>query len=215
MKFAGYDAVFFTGISEEPVYLFINNGKAELRDATHLWGKDTYQTEDILKSELGKDEKSLGLIEIRDSPIRWVNVLDIVRGKGTQSEAEAVVHRNVYVVPNSSVSSKGGYMLAKSVRVKSTPLIGRVVDIRWEGGKSHGNLMRRMSDDVLLNQSLIRLKEDVTIRGFPEYNCWAILSSRSSVGGFLGGFFGHPAPSRKQWDCYETIARHLLEHSGK
>jgi aldehyde:ferredoxin oxidoreductase len=55
MKFAGYDAVFFTGVSEKPVYLFINNGKAELKDAAHLWGKDTYQTEDILKSELGKD----------------------------------------------------------------------------------------------------------------------------------------------------------------
>ncbi|MFC1932576.1 aldehyde ferredoxin oxidoreductase N-terminal domain-containing protein [Chloroflexota bacterium] len=55
MKFAGYDAVFFIGISEKPVYLFINNGKAELRDAAHLWGKDTRQTEDILKSELGKD----------------------------------------------------------------------------------------------------------------------------------------------------------------
>jgi len=55
LKFAGYDAVFFTGISDKPVYLFINNGKAELRDAAHLWGKDTRQTEDILKSELGKD----------------------------------------------------------------------------------------------------------------------------------------------------------------
>jgi len=55
MKFAGYDAVFFTGISEKPVYLFINNGKAELKDAVHLWGKDSYETEDILKSELGKD----------------------------------------------------------------------------------------------------------------------------------------------------------------
>ncbi len=54
LKFAGYDAVFFTGISAKPVYLFINNGKAELKDAAHLWGKDTYQTQDILKSELGK-----------------------------------------------------------------------------------------------------------------------------------------------------------------
>ena len=34
MKFAGYDAVFFTGISAKPVYLFINNDKAELRDAS-------------------------------------------------------------------------------------------------------------------------------------------------------------------------------------
>ena len=55
LKFAGYDAVFFTGISAKPVYLFINNGKAELRDAAHIWGKDTRQTEEILKSELGKD----------------------------------------------------------------------------------------------------------------------------------------------------------------
>lgn len=161
---------------------------------------------------LGRDEKSLGLIEVRDSPIRWVNVLDIVRGKGT--EGETVVHRNVYLIPDPMVSSKGGYMLAKSVRVKSTPLIGRVIDIRWEGGKSHGNLMRRMSDDILLNRSLIRLKEDVTIRGLPEYSCWAILSNRSSVGGFPWRFFGHPAPSREQWDCYELIARHLLESSG-
>ncbi len=55
LKFSGYDSVFFTGISEKPVYLFINDGKAELRDASHLWGKDTFATEDILKSELGKD----------------------------------------------------------------------------------------------------------------------------------------------------------------
>jgi aldehyde:ferredoxin oxidoreductase len=55
MKYSGYDAFFFSGISEKPVYLFIDNGKAELRDAAYLWGKDTYQTEETLKSELGKD----------------------------------------------------------------------------------------------------------------------------------------------------------------
>ena len=55
LKFAGYDAVFFEGISEKPVYLHIDNGKAELKDAGHLWGKDTYETEDALKAEYGKD----------------------------------------------------------------------------------------------------------------------------------------------------------------
>src|SRR3972149_3430766 len=55
LKFAGYDAVFFDGIADKPVYLFIDNGKAELRDASHLWGKDTYETEDILLGEHGKD----------------------------------------------------------------------------------------------------------------------------------------------------------------
>jgi len=55
LKFAGYDGIFFTGISDKPVYLFIKDGKAELRDATGLWGKDSFQTEDALMSELGKD----------------------------------------------------------------------------------------------------------------------------------------------------------------
>ena len=57
LKFSGYDAVFFSGISEKPVYLFINNGKAELRDADFIWGKDTKDTEDILKAELGQDTR--------------------------------------------------------------------------------------------------------------------------------------------------------------
>jgi len=49
LKTAGYDAVFLSGISPKPVYLFIHNGSAELRDASDLWGKDTYETEDYLK----------------------------------------------------------------------------------------------------------------------------------------------------------------------
>jgi aldehyde:ferredoxin oxidoreductase len=55
MKLAGYDAVFFTGISSKPVYLLIDSGKAELRDAAKLWGKDSWDTEDMLQAELGKD----------------------------------------------------------------------------------------------------------------------------------------------------------------
>jgi len=55
LKFAGYDAVFFGGVSPKPVYLLIEDGKAELRDASHLWGKDTHETEDLLRSQLGKE----------------------------------------------------------------------------------------------------------------------------------------------------------------
>jgi aldehyde:ferredoxin oxidoreductase len=55
LKYAGYDCVFFTGISAHPVYLLLDNGKAELRDAAGVWGKDTFDTEDILRAEHGKD----------------------------------------------------------------------------------------------------------------------------------------------------------------
>ena len=55
LKFAGYDAVFFTGKSDKPLYLLIDNGKAELKDAGNLWGKDSFETQDILREAHGKE----------------------------------------------------------------------------------------------------------------------------------------------------------------
>lgn len=52
LKKAGFDAIVVTGKSEKPVYLMIDNGKAELRDASHLWGKTTGQTTDAIMEEL-------------------------------------------------------------------------------------------------------------------------------------------------------------------
>jgi aldehyde:ferredoxin oxidoreductase len=53
MKQSGFDMIFFTGQAEKPVYLFLRDGRAELRDASHLWGMDTYQVEDWVKAEFG------------------------------------------------------------------------------------------------------------------------------------------------------------------
>ena len=53
LKAAGWDGIIFTGASEKPVYLFINGDDVDLRDASDLWGKDTYEIEDLLQSELG------------------------------------------------------------------------------------------------------------------------------------------------------------------
>ena len=53
MKQAGYDAVVFQGRSPKPVYLWLNNGSAELRDAKNIWRHGTEETEKILQEELG------------------------------------------------------------------------------------------------------------------------------------------------------------------
>ncbi|MHB9092329.1 MAG: aldehyde ferredoxin oxidoreductase family protein, partial [Chloroflexota bacterium] len=53
MKFAGFDGVIIRGKANHPVYLWLHDGQAEIRDASRLWGKTTSQTEDILKQELG------------------------------------------------------------------------------------------------------------------------------------------------------------------
>lgn len=62
-KAAGYDGFIITGKSDKPVYLWIHDGKAELRDASHLWGKtDTHETEDVIQGELGSSKISVAAI---------------------------------------------------------------------------------------------------------------------------------------------------------
>lgn len=53
LKFAGFDHIVFEGVSDRPVYLYISDGQAELRDASHLWGKNTWETTDLICDELG------------------------------------------------------------------------------------------------------------------------------------------------------------------
>ncbi len=50
MKFAGWDMIIFEGKSPKPVYLYLENDKAELRDAAHLWGKTCWETEETIKA---------------------------------------------------------------------------------------------------------------------------------------------------------------------
>ena len=51
LKKAGFDGILIKGKSEKPIYLWINDEKVEIRQASHLWGKDTYEVDAILKSE--------------------------------------------------------------------------------------------------------------------------------------------------------------------
>jgi aldehyde:ferredoxin oxidoreductase len=54
LKWAGYDGIILTGrCEEEPLYLLITKDKVELKSAKHLWGKDTYETQDLLMNEYG------------------------------------------------------------------------------------------------------------------------------------------------------------------
>ncbi|MGB5833863.1 MAG: aldehyde ferredoxin oxidoreductase N-terminal domain-containing protein, partial [Thiohalocapsa sp.] len=50
MKFAGWDMIIFEGRSPKPVYLYLENDKPELRDASDLWGKSTWVTEETIKT---------------------------------------------------------------------------------------------------------------------------------------------------------------------
>jgi aldehyde:ferredoxin oxidoreductase len=62
LRFSGYDGVLFMGKASNPVYLSIWNGKVELKDARHLWGKDTYETQAMIRDELGGAKVSIACI---------------------------------------------------------------------------------------------------------------------------------------------------------
>ncbi len=56
LRFAGFLGLVITGRAAEPVYLWLHDGKAELRPAGHLWGRTTSEVDDLLKAELGDDK---------------------------------------------------------------------------------------------------------------------------------------------------------------
>jgi aldehyde:ferredoxin oxidoreductase len=53
LKWAGFDGIIFQGRAPKPVYLWVHDGEAEIKPAGHIWGKDAYETEDILRGDLG------------------------------------------------------------------------------------------------------------------------------------------------------------------
>jgi len=57
LKFAGYDAVIIEGVSPKPCYVFIDDDRVEVRDASKYWGKGCFEAEKMLKEDLGEDFK--------------------------------------------------------------------------------------------------------------------------------------------------------------
>lgn len=62
LKRAGFDAIVIKGKASSPVYLWIHNGEAEIRDAFHLWGKTTGEVQELIYQELG--DKTVKIAQI-------------------------------------------------------------------------------------------------------------------------------------------------------
>jgi aldehyde:ferredoxin oxidoreductase len=62
LKGSGWDGLLVKGKADRPVYLYMKEGKTEIRNASHLWGKDSYQTQKAIKDELKDDSVSIACI---------------------------------------------------------------------------------------------------------------------------------------------------------
>jgi aldehyde:ferredoxin oxidoreductase len=78
LKRAGYDAIIVEGKAERPIYLWINDGRAVLKDAGHLWGKENKEVQEAITTELG--DKHIRVASIGPAGERMVRYACIMTG---------------------------------------------------------------------------------------------------------------------------------------
>lgn len=92
MRNAGADAIVFTGQSPEPVYLWLQDGNAELRPAKHLWGKVTGDVDGLLKDELGDPKVEVAQIgPAGENLVRYAAIMNMVNRANGRTGMGAVM----------------------------------------------------------------------------------------------------------------------------
>jgi len=77
LKGSGWDGLLVKGKADKPAYLFLKDGKAEIRDAAHLWGKDSYQTQKAIKDEVGDEALSIACIAATgEKRIKYASIMN-------------------------------------------------------------------------------------------------------------------------------------------
>jgi aldehyde:ferredoxin oxidoreductase len=91
LKKAGFDAIVIKGKAPKPVYLWIEDGKVELKDASHLWGQDSGTTQRTIREEL--DDKKIQVVCIGqggENQVRYACVIQDLRHANGRSGMGAV-----------------------------------------------------------------------------------------------------------------------------
>jgi aldehyde:ferredoxin oxidoreductase len=113
LKMAGWDMVIVEGKSPKPVYLFISDDKAELRDASALWGKTVWETEEYLKKSL-------------QDPLTRVS--SIGRAGENQVLYASIVNDLHRAAGRSGVGAVAGSKNLKAIAVRGTKGVGNIKD---------------------------------------------------------------------------------------
>ncbi|MFC1902014.1 aldehyde ferredoxin oxidoreductase family protein [Chloroflexota bacterium] len=82
LKLSGFDGIILQGAAASPVYLYIHDGIAELKDASYLAGKDTTETEELIKQELGYKDNLMSVFSIGPAGEHLVRYAGIVGDRG-------------------------------------------------------------------------------------------------------------------------------------
>ena len=112
VKFAGYDHIIIEGKAEKPCYLWINDEDVEIRDASHLWGKDTHETQKAIQQELGDPEvKSVCIGPAGENLVRFACLITETGDAGGRTGMGALMgSKNLKAI---AVRGTGGVPIAR------------------------------------------------------------------------------------------------------
>jgi aldehyde:ferredoxin oxidoreductase len=219
LKFAGFDGVFFTGISEEPVYLLVDNGEAQLKDARHLWGKGTYETEDILKAQYGSNAEVAAIGPGGENLSRMACVItrkgDAAARSGLgaimgSKRLKAVVARGDLKVPIADIE------LAREVRKRHMMELkasGFLTQFHVYGTGGHADISALSGDSPVKNWGGIGIIDVPDVSGLyrgivisnldRRASCWGCPAGCKGILSENKGFFHYPAGNHRLE--YETM----------
>jgi aldehyde:ferredoxin oxidoreductase len=92
LKMAGFEAIVVTGRAPDPVYLWIQDGEAEIRPASHLWGQKTAEVQDAIRTELG--DKKIRVLQIGpagENLVRFAGITNDLRHFNARNGIGAVM----------------------------------------------------------------------------------------------------------------------------
>ena len=138
-------------------------------------------------------QRSLGVIDIADGPIKWINIL-----KKDRSDKSPPKWWIVMGIPNSFEGSSISKIKIKTVRKKSFPLFGKVVDVNWEGDDSVSGLINTLSQDTDIKELSKKIGNLEIKSQSEEFQGWTLTSDRRF------------APTNQDWAAIETVANYIL-----
>ncbi|MFX1461845.1 MAG: aldehyde ferredoxin oxidoreductase family protein [Promethearchaeota archaeon] len=149
LKHAGFDAIIFEGKAENPVYLWVHDGEAEIKDATYLWGKITGEAEELIKKEL--DDKFIRVAQIGpggERLVRYACVINDLRNAAGRGGMGAVMgSKNL-----KAVVVRGHKRLEVKDKKKMRRLIKEYYDVAYKPYASYfehgtgGGMMERFAE---------------------------------------------------------------------
>jgi aldehyde:ferredoxin oxidoreductase len=122
LKFAGFDLIVFEGKAKEPVYLYVEDGKVEIRDAKALWGKTTHEATDQILSESDMDARVACIGPAGEKLVRYACIInDKHRAAGRSGVGAVMGSKNLKAV---AVKGSGSVTIADKDAFRKATLDG-------------------------------------------------------------------------------------------